>query len=315
MRRSVDHLPAHPSVALHLGVQLGTTNVEWSGIRDVAQRVEALGYDSVWVPDHLIAREKAAPCYEAWQVLSALALSTTRIRLGPLVSPVTFRHPAVMAATAATLDRISGGRVILGLGAGGMATEHQQYGLPFGTSRERGERLEEAVRIIRSLFDGPRTTFAGIHYRLDSATLAQKPVQSRLPVLVAGAGRRTMQVAARYADMWNVISLPAAFGQKLAIVQEDARDHDRQDQLLPTVSFRLIIRERTEQIAERLRQLDPVWREDPYRIAGSTDQVLHELREYVRLGAKGLIVQMPAPFDVGTLETLARSRPDILDHS
>lgn len=294
------------SGALHFGVQLGTAGVTWPELQRAGQRVEELGFDSLWVPDHLIAREGAVPRFEAWQALAALATVTTTIRLGPLVSPVTFRHPAVLAKMAATLDHISGGRVILGLGAGGMVDEHHQYGLALGTPRERSERLEEATSVVRSLFDEPSSTFLGKHYQLQDARALPKPLQTRLPLLVAGTGSRTVRVAARLADMWNAIGLPAVFADKVPALRADMLACGREPMsVLVTASFRLLIRDDDAGMSQRLVELDPVWRDDPYRISGATRSVLDRFLTYMRAGVRGFIVQMPAPFDFVTLERLA----------
>jgi alkanesulfonate monooxygenase SsuD/methylene tetrahydromethanopterin reductase-like flavin-dependent oxidoreductase (luciferase family) len=277
-------------------------------LRDAAQRVEALGYDSLWVPDHLTAWEGRgkASRLEAWQALAALATITTRVRLGPLVSPVTFRHPAVLAKMAATLDHISGGRVILGLGAGGRVDEHRPYGLPFGTPRERSERLEETAAIVRSLCDEPATTFVGRHYQLRDARAMPKPLQQRLPLLVAGSGPGPMGVAARFGDIWNAIALPAVFAKKVTRLRADLRAYGREPREVSiSASFRLLIREDEAGIYRRLADLDPVWRDDPYRITGPTRPVLDQMQAYMRAGVRAFIVQFPGPFDVETLERLA----------
>ena len=291
---------------LHFGVQLATAGVRWSELLQAAQRVEALGYDSLWVPDHLTAWEGAVSRLEAWQTLAALAMATTTIRLGPLVSPVTFRHPAVLAKMVATLDHISGGRAIVGLGGGGMADEHRHYGLPFGTARERCARLEEAAMVMRSLFDEPVSTFQGKYYRLQDALAMPKPLQPRLPLLVGGTGRGTMRVAARLGDIWNAIGLPDVFAAKVPVLRADIRACGRAPTAVSvTASFRLIIRDGDAGVSRRLRELDPVWHVDPYRVAGAPRPVLDHLRAFVRAGVNGFIVQVPAPFDFETLERLA----------
>jgi len=220
-------------------------------------------------------------------VLGALATITARVSLGPLVSPVTFRPPAVLAKMAATVDHISGGRLILGLGAGGMAEEHRRFGLPFGSSAERAGRLERDVETIRALLE----------------TGDPRPVQARVPILIGGAGQRTIVIAAAFADMWNAILLPPAFAEKAAALRSDATARGRE--VMAIASFRVIVRERREQIEERLAELHTVWRDDAYRISGTPKEVAARLREYVAAGAYGLIVQMPAPIDFETLERLA----------
>src|SRR5438552_5246834 len=202
--------------SFHLGVQLATTRASWQEIQDAARRVEALGYDSVWVPDHLVSREAAADRLEAWQLLAAIAASTRRIRVGPLVSPVNFRHPAVLAKMAATVDHVSDGRLILGLGAGGLPIEHEMFGIAFGPRSERIERLDEACVVVRSMFDDPQPVFIGRHYQLWDATAEPKPIQAHLPILIGGGTPSVVGVAARHADMWNTIATPDAFPAAVA---------------------------------------------------------------------------------------------------
>ena len=288
----------------------------WSELRDAAQRVEALGYDSLWLPDHLIAWEDAVPRLEAWEALAGLATVTTRMRVGPLVSPITFRHPAVLAKMAVTLDHISGGRVILGLGAGGLAEEHRQFGFHLGSARERGERLEEAARLIRSLLNGTVSDFAGKYYETRGARALPTPVQPRLPLLIAGVGQRVRQIAARVADMWNGIGLPRAISAGVHDLHQQVNAAGRDPaSVMATASFRLIIRENEDAVARRIAELDASWHEDPYRIVGDVPSVVSQLRSYVRSGIRGLIVQMPAPFDLKTLEQLAMDvRPGLRLH-
>lgn len=177
---------------MHLGVQLPTASVTWPALAEAARRVEALGYESLWVPDHLLAWEEGISRFEAWQVLGALATVTTRVTLGPLVSPITFRPPAVLAKMAVTLDHTSGGRAVLGIGAGGMEEEHRRFGLPFGSHKERADRLRASVESIRSLLESGQP----------------RPLQARVPILIGGARRRTLAIAAASADMWNAILRP-----------------------------------------------------------------------------------------------------------
>lgn len=280
--------------------------VGWPEIRDAATRVEELGYDSLWVPDHLTARETETGRLEAWQVLAAIAVSTRRIRIGPLVSPITFRPPAVLAKMAATLDHVSEGRVTVGLGAGGLAGEHETFGVPFGTRRERIQRLDEACAIVRSMLDDPRTTAIGRYYQVRDATAEPKPFQKRhLPILIGGAAPSIVNIAARHADMWNVIATPESFASAVAGLRArlDAVGRER-SAVVATVSFRAVIRATPAAIAARVDQLDPIWRDDPYRLAGDLDDIRGRIARYTDAGADGVIVQMPGPYDFETLSSL-----------
>jgi alkanesulfonate monooxygenase SsuD/methylene tetrahydromethanopterin reductase-like flavin-dependent oxidoreductase (luciferase family) len=292
---------------LHLGVQLGTSGVSWPAIRDAALRVEELGYDSVWLPDHLVAREAGGSRLEAWALLGAIATITTRIRLGPLVTPVSFRHPAVLGKMAATLDHISSGRLIVGLGAGGTAADHEQFGLPLERASVRAVRLEDTATILRAMFRDGRATVGGRYHALADALAEPKPVQRRLPLLIAGASDAVLRSAARHADVWNVIAMPDGFRECFRRLSEKLATAGRHPpSVLATVSFRLIVRDSDREIGARVAELDPVWHDDPFRLAGSAASVHGALEAYVDAGAGGLIVQMPAPYDLTTLERLRR---------
>ena len=170
---------------------------------DLAQRAEAIGFDSIWLGDHL-EHLIGGPMLEPYVLLGALAGATSTLRLGVLVTPVTFRPPAIVAKLASTLDVISGGRAILGLGAGASGMEHQHYGIPLPPLGDRLELLEETVEICRRLFDGSRVTYSGRQIRLEDAYLDPVPIQGvGLPILIGGKSKRVLQIAARQADLAN----------------------------------------------------------------------------------------------------------------
>ncbi|MFI5261288.1 MAG: LLM class flavin-dependent oxidoreductase, partial [Candidatus Limnocylindrales bacterium] len=199
---------------LRLGILPWTQSVTWPELLDVATRVERLGYDHVWAWDHLYAifGDPYQPIFEGWQTLAAWAMVTQRLRLGLMVGANTFRNPALVAKTATTLDHLSGGRAILGLGGAWFEPEHEAHGIPFG--RGFGERLDwmdEAVAACRILFDGGTVTSApGAHYAFQDLRHAPVPVQARLPIMIGGTGRKkTLRTIARYGDMWNAQGTPA----------------------------------------------------------------------------------------------------------
>src|SRR5258708_19106050 len=292
--------------AIHLGVQLGTSGVSWPEIRDAVLRIEGLGYDSVWFPAHLVAREAGATRFEAWQLLGAIAMLTTRIRLGPLVTPVPSRLPAVLGKMAATLDHISAGRLIVGLGAGGSPADHDPFGLPLEPASVRAARLDEAATSLRSMFlEGPATV-VGRYFALRDAPAEPKPGQRRLPLLIAGASDVVLRIAARHADLWNVIAMPDGFRERFhRLVQHLARTGRHPASVIATASFRLIIRDTDREVAATIAELDPLWRDDAFRVAGDQASARDALSAYVKAGADGLIVQMPAPYDFSTLERLS----------
>lgn len=176
----------------------------YTAIRDMARRIEAAGLDSIWVYDHLLYRWPGRPTdgiWECWTVLSALAEATQRIELGTLVLCSQFRHPALVAKMASTLDEVSGGRFTLGLGAGWHRPEFDAFGVPYD---HRGSRFEEALRIIRPLLRDGRVDFDGPYYRArDCEIVPRGPTPGGPPLLAAGGGPRLLRLAAEHADAWN----------------------------------------------------------------------------------------------------------------
>jgi len=181
----------------------------WRDVRQVVLHCDASGWDGAYFADHFMPDDpggvpRDGPVLECWSVLSALAAETRNLRLGSLVSGNLYRHPAVVANAAATIDQVSGGRFVVGLGAGWQRNEHTAYGIDLLDVGPRLDRLEEACAVISSLLGQQRTTLRGASYQIVDAPCDPKPVQSHLPLLVGGSGeKRTMRIAARYADEWN----------------------------------------------------------------------------------------------------------------
>ena len=165
------------------------------------------GFDHCWNMDHFasLGGDDTLDIFEAWTLLAGMAARTTRTRVGCSVTGNTYRHPAVLAKAAVTVDHLSGGRLEFGIGAGWAENEHTMLGLPFGSARDRADWLEEALPIIRSLWTTPRTTSAGKHYVLADAVAEPKPVQTpHPPIWIGGVGRRrTLRMAAEHAAVWN----------------------------------------------------------------------------------------------------------------
>ncbi|HEX6569807.1 MAG TPA: LLM class F420-dependent oxidoreductase, partial [Acidimicrobiales bacterium] len=187
-----------------------SSSQSWSDMLAVARHAEATGWDGVWVADHFMANVPGpqpadTPTLEAGSLVAALGAAVPRLRIGTLVYGNTYRHPAVLANMAATVDHVTGGRFVLGMGTGWQVNEHEQYGIDLPPVGERVDRFEEAVQVVRSLLREPTTTFDGRHYRLTDARCEPKPVQAELPIWVGGQGeRRTLRIAARWADAVNV---------------------------------------------------------------------------------------------------------------
>lgn len=205
----------------------------WAEILELTRHCEATGWDGVYFADHFMPNgADATPLdgdtLECWSVMAGLAAAVPRLRLGTLVSSVTYRHPAVLANIAAAVDRISEGRLLLGIGAGWQENEHAAYGIELGSVKERLDRFEEACQVLTGLLREPRTTFAGEHYRLQEAPNQPAPVQPKLPILIGGGGeKRTMKIAARYADEWNAWSTPEVLAHKVDVLRGHCDDLGR----------------------------------------------------------------------------------------
>ena len=192
----------------------------WDDIVTMARHAESTGWDGIWIADHFMQFDDnrlEVPTQECFSLLAGLAAAVPRVRLGSLVAGNTYRHPAVLMKQAATIDAISGGRLVLGLGAGWQENEHRRFGIPLGTTKERLAWFEEACQVVIGLRDDERATFAGERYQLDEAPLVPKPV-GPLPLLIGASGEQKMpQVVARYADEWNHWSVPDTWKAKRAI--------------------------------------------------------------------------------------------------
>lgn len=199
----------------------------WSQFLDVWREADRIDvFESAWNWDHFypLAPPYDGPNLECWTMLAALAQATSRLRLGAMVNGMHHRHPAVTANMAATLDIISGGRFELGIGAGWNEMESNAYGIELGTLRQRFDRFDEGVEIIRSLLDNRVTNFHGRYFTVTEAWCEPKPVQRKLPIVVGGKGRtRTLRTAARWADQWDM-TFPADPGEWLAL-DEVLRSH------------------------------------------------------------------------------------------
>lgn len=208
------------------------TEALFGRIAEVATAAEQNGFDSIWLPDHAMQNQLGggvgAPMFEAYTLLGALAVTTRQAKLAALVSPVTFRHPSLLAKIIATLDAISGGRAVLGIGAAWDTGEHTAYGIDFPGISERQDRLEEAVQVCRSMLNQKTTSFEGKHYRVTEAQNAPRPLQSSVPIMVAGGGeRRTLRTVARYGDACNVSGTPDVIRHKLEVLAGHCADAGR----------------------------------------------------------------------------------------
>jgi F420-dependent oxidoreductase-like protein len=208
---------AHP---IRFGIQTPQQHSSWRDMLSLWQEVDTLGFDTAWVFDHFlpIFSDPTGPCLEGWTALAALALATKNVRLGVMVTGNTYRHPAVLAKMATTVDIISSGRLILGIGAGWFELEHREYGMPFPQVAERLARLGESLEVIKRLWTEERASFTGRYYQLNDAVFNPKPMQRpHPPILVGASGERVaLGIVARHAQMWNSFGTPDVFRHKIA---------------------------------------------------------------------------------------------------
>ena len=255
----------------------------------LARHVESTGWDGLWYADHFMpnAADTTAPWPEAWTTLSAIGAMVPRLRIGTLVTGNTYRHPAVLAKMAATLDHITAGRVVLGLGSGWQENEHQQYGLPFYTVAERLQRLDEACAVIKALHTQTTANFEGRFYQLKHASLEPKPVQQPLPLLIGGGGEQvTLKITAKWADEWNVWGTPATLKQKMAILDGHCKTIGRDPKSIKRSAVALLFMSDDAAYLERMRGT----RMQQATIIGTPEEVAATVAEYAALGVDELIV-------------------------
>lgn len=218
---------------MRIGIKLSPQHTTIDELRAVWRLVDEAGFDSCWTFDHFASiggDDPSGDVFEGWTHLAAMAEGTSQVRVGCMVTGNTYRHPAVLAKMAVTVDHLSGGRLEFGLGAAWAEVEHTMLGLHFGTVGERMDRFEEACQIIRSLWTQPRTTFAGRHYQLTEALANPKPVQRPGPPLwIGGSGRRrTLRIVAQHADAWNAGGgTPEEIAELSAVLDQHCADVGR----------------------------------------------------------------------------------------
>jgi F420-dependent oxidoreductase-like protein len=264
----------------------------WDDILQIASHCEQTGWDGVYFADHFMPNHSGpeprdGDTLECWSVIAALAAAVPRVRLAPLVTSVTYRHPAVLAKIASAVDQVSHGRLTLGIGAGWQENEHAAYGIALGTVRERMDRFEEAAQILRSLLTRPRTTFEGRYFRLRDAPNQPAPVQDRLPLLIGGAGeRRTMRVAARCADQWNSWTTPEVLEHKVSVLRAHCEEIGRDPgEIHVSTQALLFLSTDKEWLAEKRRA-----ESGPRAIVGTPAEVADVVARYRESGAGELIV-------------------------
>ena len=302
---------------MKIGALLWPQTDDWRLFREAAVRADKAGLDSLWTWDHLMAivGPWEQPILEGWTTLAALGPITSRVTLGLMVGANTFRNPGLTAKLATTLDHVSGGRAVLGIGGAWFEREHDAFGFDdtwgsgFG---ERLDRLDESVMLLRRLLDGERiASHEGRFYTMRDALVEPRPVQAHLPILIGGSGpKKTLRTTARYADAWNTSGEVDAVRAKLATLDEHCRAVGRDRSVIElTISFPITIRDTAKRAAAAAAErfaVNGVENAGPGpHLFGPPSLVADAIAPYRDLGFSTVIVRLPAPFDRETIERMA----------
>jgi F420-dependent oxidoreductase-like protein len=273
------------------------------------QAAERSGFDSVWVPDHLmqtpVVASRDEPMLECYTLLGALAAATSSVRLGAFVGCAAYRNPALLAKAVTTLDVISKGRAVFGIGAGWFEQEHHAYGYEFGSVSDRFERLVEVIEIVRSMFTAEETRFEGHHYRAEDALNYPRPLQTGgPPILIGGSGeKRTLRLVAEYADICNITGGPAKLTHLNRVLDSHCEAIGRDPTEICRTFINLVIaRDSTEEAYEAMpasyreiaQEVSDHLSETVRPIAGTRREVVEQLRRHLDAGIDGMILSCVA---------------------
>lgn len=312
-------------MAVRIGAILWSQATDWDGFLTAAQRADVLGFDSIWTWDHLLAifGESDQPVVEGYTALSALAMGTSNAELGLLVGANTFRNPGLVAKSVITIDHISGGRAVLGLGGAWFKPEHTAFGLDFGTGA--GERLDwfdEATAAVRAMVDGETVTSDGKgRYRFDNLRLNPGPARDKLPLMIGGSGeKKTLRTAARFADRWHAFGSPETLAHKDGVLKRHCDDVGRDHtEIERSTGGKVILRESESAARDVLAELMENNRTPMADVTGdetfwveTPGKLVERLGSYTEIGFRTFLIEMPAPYDHETMEMLVEVvRPEI----
>jgi alkanesulfonate monooxygenase SsuD/methylene tetrahydromethanopterin reductase-like flavin-dependent oxidoreductase (luciferase family) len=306
-------------MTVRIGALLWPQTSSWAAIRDAAVRADSVGFDSLWTWDHLnaIVGPWEQPILEGWTTLAGLAPVTHHATLGLMVGANTFRNPGLTAKLATTLDHVSEGRAILGIGGAWFEREHEAFGFDTWGSGfgERLDRLDESVMLLRRLLDGERIAdHHGRFYTMHDALCEPRPVQDHLPILIGGSGpQKTLRTTARYADAWNTGGTVEEIRRKDATLRERCDEVGRNsDEIERTYTDWFLIRDDAAEARRVLGDIaaangDTLTDDDEVRV-GSPRKIADELRPVVELGFRHVLMDAQAPYDAETIERLPEIR-------
>ena len=285
-----------------IGVHIVQEHMDFSQVRSICRTAEELGFDSVTLMDHFrpYFPPKNGNLLECWTTLSALAMETRRVKIGPLVTCASYRNPALLAKIAACLDHVSGGRLKFGIGAGWFKEEFEEYGIPFDKPKERIRRLEEAIRIIKKMWVEEEVSFIGKYYNIDRATCDPKPIQKpHPPIIVGGSGERfTLRAVAKLADGWNSAGSLKRYADKLKVLKKHCLEVGRDfEEIKPSWTAWVVLSSDRTKIAESkpdyIKNLDDFM--DAY-LVGTPDQCIKKLQSFIQLGVSDFELVFPDTF-------------------
>lgn len=281
-------------------MRFGFWPVQWMTFEETIKlctHAEATGWDGLWFADHFMpgGHNPNMLFPESWMTMAAVAARVPRVRVGTMVTGNTYRNPAVLAKMAATLDHITGGRVVLGLGAGWQENEHRAYGIEFDTIPGRLARLDEACQVIKALYTQETSNFSGRYYQLVDAALAPKPVQDPLPLLIGGGGEKvTLKITAKYADEWNHWGDVATMKQKSAVLEAHCADVGRDPSDIERSAAVLLFMDKDEARVRERWNAHPASRRPPGTpgrdIFGTPAEIRDIVAQYEAIGVNEIIV-------------------------
>jgi alkanesulfonate monooxygenase SsuD/methylene tetrahydromethanopterin reductase-like flavin-dependent oxidoreductase (luciferase family) len=302
---------------LKLGMNLWSQSSDWPGFLAAARRADELGYDHIWTWDHVYAifGDPHQDIFEGYTAIAALAVATRRARLGLFVGANTFRNPGLAAKCLVTIDHISGGRAIMGIGAAWMEPEHRAFGIDFGSGPgQRLDWLAEAAPAIRTLLDGGSVTSApGSRYAFNDLAIHPLPLQAHLPILIGGGGeKKTLRIVAQHADMWNVSGTPEVVAHKDEVLVAHCRDVGRDPAAIErTLGCKITIRDSEAEAQRVQRELlehnrtPDSWIEgDDSFWPGTVEQIAERMTSFRRVGFHTFVNEVAAPYDAETIERL-----------
>ncbi len=305
-----------------LGALCWNQYTDWPALHEAGVRADRLGYDSLWTWDHLypIVGDSHGPIFEGWLTLAAWAQATERVRIGLMVGANTFRNPALVAKMATTLDHVSGGRAILGIGGAWFGEEHEDFGIEFGSGfPERLRWLGEALPIMRGMLDGTEPTATGPRYAARRTRNLPQPVQARLPILIGGGGEQvTLKLVAKYADMNNLGGGVETVRRKEAILLEHCAAVGRDPaEIERTTGVGTVFIRDDRAEAERLfreaferNRIATPWENQP---VGTPEDVAEMLAPYVEIGYRHLVAGVPATYDEESMARLVTEVKPMLE--